>query len=390
MVVIPHYNHCATVVAVARACLAQHPHLVVVDDGSSAAAWPAVRAELERMGVALLRHERNRGKGAAVLTAARYAAGRGMSHIITIDADGQHLAEDIPAFIAAIAAKPLAVQVGRRDFAVANVPFSSRFGRAFSNFWLRVETGCRLGDVQSGFRAYPLTLLTQLDFSESGFAFEVEVLVRAAWAGLELCDVPVQVRYAPAAQRISHFDKWRDNLRLAWLNNRLCMRAMLPWPHRRLVPRTTAPFSWRRPLQSLRSLLAQDISPLRLGLATAVGIFLGALPLIACHTVVTLFVAGYVGVNRYLAVAAGNLCVPPLVPALCIEVGYYLRHGHWLTEVSFTTLGRECLQRLYEWFIGSLVVGPLLALLGGGLVFAVSYAMQQGAIRVTPRRGEMS
>ncbi len=97
-----------------------------------------------------------------------------------------------------------------------------------------------------------------------------------------------------------------------------------------------------------------------------------ALPLIACHTVVTLFVAGFFGLNRYLAVAAGNLCMPPLVPALCIEVGYYLRHGRWLTDISLETLGAQALERVYEWFLGSLLVGPLLAAVAGGLVYVVA------------------
>lgn len=373
LVVVPLYNHAATLRDVVERCLAQHPQVVVVDDGSSDDG-AAVVADLP---VTVLRHAQNRGKGAAILTAADYARQQGMSHLITLDADAQHYPEDLPQFFSAIEQQPLAIHVGYRDFSAANVPASSQFGRQFSNFWLRVQTGCRLADVQSGYRVYPLAVLQHLKFTDCRYSFEVEVLVKASWAGVPLHDVPIQVYYAPGKQRISHFDKVADNVRLSWLNTRLCLRSIAPWPHKPLVKAARPPVSWRRPLQSLRNLLAQNVSPQRLGWTMALGILLGALPLIACHTVVTLFVAGFLGLNRYLAVAAGNLCMPPLVPALCIEVGYYLRHGQWLTDISFHTLGTQCLERVWEWLLGSLLVGPVLAAIGGLVVYAVSAVLLQ-------------
>lgn len=377
MVVIPLYNHGATVRDVALRCLRHHPHVVVVDDGSNDGGADT----LTDLPLTIIRHQVNRGKGAAILSAAAEAGQRGCSHIITVDADGQHLPEDLPLFLQAISSAPMAIYVGWRDFAVANVPTSSRFGRQFSNFWLRVETGCKLADVQSGFRAYPLAVLQQLSFTDSRYSFEVEVLVKGCWAGIPLRDIAIQVYYAPSAERVSHFKKIRDNLYLSWLNTRLCLRSIAPWPHKQLVRSAVQPqFSWRRPIKSLHRLLVQDMSPARLALAMAVGVLLGALPLIACHTVVTLFVAGFLGVNRYLAVAAGNLCMPPVVPAVCIEVGYYLRHGQWLTDISFETLGVQCLDRVWEWFLGSLLVGPLLAAVGGVVIYGIARWLQQRAL----------
>lgn len=373
LVVVPLYNHGTTVRDVVQRCLKQHPHVLVVDDGSS----DSGSQNLSDLPINILSHANNRGKGEAILTAADYARQHNFSHIVTIDADAQHHPEDLPLFFAAIIQQPLAIYVGLRDFDTENIPKSSRFGRQFSNFWLRVETGCKLGDVQSGYRAYPVRVLDHLTFTDQRYSFEVEVLVRACWAGVPLYDVPIQVYYAPGSERISHFDKLRDNLRLAWLNNRLCLRSVVPWPHEKLVKAEKPPFSWRHPLQSLRNLLAQDVSPSKLGLAMAIGLLLGTLPLIACHTVVTLFASGFIGVNRYLAVAAGTLCTPPLVPALCIELGYYFRNGSWLTEISFQTLGTQCLDRIFEWFLGSLVLGPLFALVGGFIVYLLARWMQQ-------------
>nr|WP_320116020.1 DUF2062 domain-containing protein [uncultured Desulfuromonas sp.] len=368
LVAIPVFNHAATLRDVVERCLQHHDQVLVVDDGSDC----AVASLVDDLPVTVLRHEHNCGKGAAILTAAQYGKKQGMSHLIILDADGQHFPEDLPQFFAAIEEEPLAIHVGLRDFSAEDVPGSSRFGRQFSNFWLKVQTGHKLGDVQSGYRAYPLAVFDHLQFSDCRYSFEVEVLVKASWAGVPLRDVPIQVYYAPGKARVSHFNKLTDNLRLSWLNTRLCMRSIAPWPHKRLVKRQQQPFSWRRPLRSLRQLLAQNVSPLKIALAMAVGVLLGALPLIACHTVVTLFVAGFFGLNRYLAVAAGNLCMPPLVPALCIEVGYYLRHGQWLTDISLETLGAQALERVYEWFLGSLLVGPLLAAVAGSLVYVVA------------------
>ncbi|MEJ2201030.1 MAG: glycosyltransferase family 2 protein [Desulfuromonadaceae bacterium] len=171
LIVIPVYNHAASLRRVVEGCLAVHSRVLVVDDGSS----DEPLSRLAGLAVETLRHERNRGKGAAILSAAEQARQWGMSHIITIDADGQHDPADLPRFLEQLRQTPLALVVGRRDFSVPHVPGSSRFGRRFSNFWLRVQTGRRLTDTQSGFRAYPLFLLQGISWRQSGYAFEVEV-----------------------------------------------------------------------------------------------------------------------------------------------------------------------------------------------------------------------
>ena len=366
LIVIPLYNHGGTVRAVAEACLALHPQVLVVDDGSS----DGGAETLAGLPLELLRHERNLGKGAAIMTAAKFAAGRGLTHIATIDADGQHDPADLPRLWQVALAEPLALVVGCRDFTAANVPGSSRFGRSFSNFWLRLQTGVVLPDTQSGFRVYPLALLTGLTFWCRRYNFEIEVLVRAAWAGVPLRSVAISVYYPPGAERISHFRGFLDNWRLTLLNTHLTLRSIVPWPHPRLVAaEPEEKVSLLRPLRSLRRLLTENSSPARLGAAGGLGVAVGATPLFGAHTITILFAAGFFRLNKVAAVAASNLCMPPLVPALCIELGHYLRHGRWLTEFSLQTLGYQGLQRLWEWLLGSLLLGPLL----GGLTAAAIY-----------------
>jgi len=365
LVVIPLYNHAATVRRVVEQTLAVHDRVLVVDDGSSDGGADT----LAGLPVEVRRHPVNRGKGVAILTAAAVAREQGMTHLATIDADGQHDPADLDRLIDVLAPVPLAVVVGMRDFSVANVPGSSRFGRQFSNFWLRVQTGKRLGDTQSGFRIYPVELFERLRLGETRYSFEVEVLVKAAWAGVPLKDAPISVHYPPSAERVSHFRGFMDNFRLTLLNTRLTLRSFLPWPHRRLVRDEQEKISVLRPLQSLRLLLSEETTPLQLAAAAVLGVILGAAPLIACHTIAILFVAGFFGLNKLLGIATSQLCMPPLVPALCIEIGYYMRHGEWLTEISWATHGNQGLERLWEWLLGSLVVGPLLGLVVGLVVY---------------------
>jgi uncharacterized protein (DUF2062 family) len=376
LIVIPLYNHAASVGDVAERCLAVHPEVLVVDDGSTDGGADV----LAGLPVRVLRHAQNRGKGAAIMTAAAEARRLGMSHVVTIDADGQHDPADFPRFRAAIAAEPEAIVVGCRNFATANVPGSSRFGRQFSNFWLRLQTGKDLGDTQSGFRAYPLMVLEQLRLGQQHYSFEVEVLVKAAWAGIELRDVPIAVYYPPAGERISHFRAFRDNFRLTVLNTGLTMRSIAPWPHRKIVNagKPGEKVSVLRPLRSIRTLLTENTSPAQLAAAGALGVFLGALPLLAAHTIAILFAAGFLRLNKVAAVSASQLCMPPLVPALCIEAGYFLRKGEFLTEFSLQTLGYQGLERLWEWFLGSLILGPLFALGVGGAIYALATSVRGG------------
>lgn len=380
LIVIPVYNHAATLRSVAERAMAFGP-LLVVDDGSSDGGADM----LDGLGIEVIRHAANLGKGAAILTAAKRAEELGCTHIVTLDADGQHDPADIPRFLQALAEEPMSIVVGARDFNTANVPGASRFGRAFSNFWLRVQTGQRLSDTQSGFRGYPLSVLRRLKFSETRYSFEVEVLVRAAWAGLRLRDLDIGVHYPPARERVSHFRGFMDNLRISLLNTRLTMRSMLPWPHDKLLQsgRTEKAVSLRHPVRSFRNLLEGSATPMDIALSVALGIFLGTLPLFGVHSVSILLAAGYLRLNRLVALAASQLCMPPLVPALAVEAGHFLRHGQLLTELSIQTLGYQFLDRAWEWVLGSLALAPLLALAVGFTAWsaAVSIKLQMKAVR---------
>jgi len=375
LVVIPIYNHVASIHDVVSRCLKYHPDVLVVDDGSE----EDVDAALADLDVTIIKHEYNQGKGQAILTAARYAQEHHKTHIITLDADGQHYPEHIPDFIAAAQEDPEAILLGVRDFNSSNAPFSSRFGRAFGNFWVRLQTGVKIKDIQSGYRTYPVFILNNLKYMFHSYAFEDEVIVRGLWAGVPVRQLPIKVFYPPSEKRISHFCKFRENLRLTILNIYLTIRTITPWPHLQIQYENGVFFTIRQPLKILKELLKNHNHPLKLALAGSLGVFFGALPLIGCHTIVIIYVASFFRLNKILAVATSQLCMPPIVPALCIEVGYYIRFGKFITlenvsslsDTSFFELGYLGLQRLAEWFIGALVIGPLLAIIVSGIIIFI-------------------
>ena len=230
IIVIPVYNHANTLRDVVTRCIRVHNRVMVVDDGSSDGGADT----LEGLEVDIIRHSKNFGKGVAILSAAKKALRSGITHMVTVDADGQHDPEDLRHFIPELEAHPDAIIVGKRDFHGAYVPESSRVGRAISNFWLLAETGRSLGDAQSGFRAYPIDLFKHLNLRERRYSFEIEVLVKAAWAGIELREIDISIYYPSPAERVSHFHLFWDNLRLSLLNARLIMRAVIPLPHRKI------------------------------------------------------------------------------------------------------------------------------------------------------------
>lgn len=364
LVVIPVYNHGTTLRTVTEQALQTGFDVLVVDDGSTDNGTETIgdlNCRTHTLPV-------NSGKGTAILAGATIAAEKGYDAIITIDADDQHDPAAIPLLAEETTKQWPIIVLGNRRMDTDNedIPRSSLFGRSFSNFWVRLETGFNLPDTQSGMRLYPVAELLRLSLGASRYDFEIECLVKAAWAGVPVKSVSVPVHYQPEGKRISHFDKLKDNVRLSLLHTRLVTRALLPWPHKKLVqnPKDEKQLSLLlHPVQLFKLILKEHATPLQLATAIWMGIFLGAVPLIAVHTVVIIYVCHKLHLNKMAAVAASQLCMPPVVPFICIQAGYLLRHGEFLTDFNKNTLVLQVGERLWEYLIGSLVVGPLLGLL---------------------------
>ncbi|MDT8335705.1 MAG: glycosyltransferase family 2 protein [Desulfurivibrionaceae bacterium] len=382
LLVIPLFNHGNTVRAVAAKALGAGWPVLVVDDGSTDGGG----AQLDGLDCRVIRFDRNRGKGAAILAGAEFAAGRGYEAIITVDADGQLDPAEAGKLAEAAAEEWPSLVVGARRMDRDNAPGSSLFGRAFSNFWIRLECGRELPDTQSGFRLYPVRELLALKTGCLRYDFEVESLTRAAWAGLPIQSVPVSVHYPPAAEHQSHFHRFKDNFRLTCLHTRLVTRALIPWPHKRLISQTPQKIkevrrerlSLLHPVRFMKRLCREHSSALQLASAAWMGVFLGALPLIATHTVAIIYVSHRLHLNKLTAITASQVCMPPLVPVLCIEIGYFMRHGSLLLDLNWETMVVQIHYRLWEWLLGSLLVGPLLGLLVGGVLYFAIRNLRRG------------
>lgn len=208
--VIPVYNHERAIAAVVLQALELPWRLIVVDDGSTDGTCSRIK---DIKGVTVLRHAENRGKGAAILTGFA-EAGKWADWAVTIDADGQHNPEDSWNLLRAVPPGVRPIVVGRREgMDHAHVPWKSRFGRGFSNFWVRASGGPGITDTQSGFRLYPLPECALLSVRARRFQFEVEILARANRRGIPIMEVPVGVVYQPAGERVSHYRGFVDFLR---------------------------------------------------------------------------------------------------------------------------------------------------------------------------------
>lgn len=377
--VIPTFNNKDTVFDVACKCRERLRNVCVVDDGST-----DVDVENLFLGtdIIVLKHMKNLGKGIAIRTALEYLSKKGAEYMITIDADGQHHPEDIERFIPLLSQDCCAIIVGVRDFNSPNIPGRSRFGRAFSNFWLRLETGQSIDDSQSGFRTYPVKYLSLMKTDGRHYDFEVEVLTRAAWSGLELKQVPINVFYPPAKMRVSSFRPFLDNLRIALMHSRLVGRRLLPLPYPRLIrreiPESTISLL-KHPVKLLKVLLKENATPLGLAVSAGVGMFLGVLPLVSVHILVVIYVTSRLYLNKIMALGVQNLCMPPFIPGACIELGHFMLYKRWLTDITLKTIFGEIPKRLWEWLLGSLVLAPVLGIIVGVTVFFVSRAIQKNS-----------
>ncbi len=375
--VIPTFNNKDTVFDVACKCRERLRNVCVVDDGST-------DADIEKLflgtDIIVLKHGKNLGKGKVIRTALEYISNAGAEWMITIDADGQHYPEDIARFIPLLSQNPGAIIVGVRDFSSPNIPGRSRFGRAFSNFWLRLETGQSIQDSQSGFRAYPVKYLSLMKTGGKYYDFEIEVLTRAAWSGLELKQVPINVFYPSAAMRVSSFKPFLDNLRISLMHTRLVGRRLVPLPYPKLIRLEIAESTislLKHPLKLLKILLKENATPLGLAVSAGVGMFLGVLPLVSVHILVVIYVTSRLYLNKIMALGVQNLCMPPFVPGACIELGHFMLYKRWLADITWKTIFGEIPKRLWEWLLGSLVLAPVLGIIVGLIVFFASRAIQE-------------
>lgn len=224
LIVIPVFDHERAIEPLMGRLRAHGAPCLLVDDGSAPECAEVLRrlAAAEPGWISLLRLDPNQGKGAAVMAGLREAGRRGHSHVLQLDADGQHEAADVPAFLAQARAEPDAIINGRPVYD-DSVPRSRLYGRYACHVWVWINTlSFDIADSMCGFRIYPLApTLRLLDRARIGrrMDFDTEIIVRLHWDGVPVRNRPTRVTYPEDG--VSHFDLWRDNLRITAMHTRL-------------------------------------------------------------------------------------------------------------------------------------------------------------------------
>lgn len=373
-VVIPVYNHGLTVQSVVRGAKAKLP-VIVINDGSTDATPAVLEAERE---IILITLPRNQGKAAALRAGFARAEELGFTHAITIDADGQHPASALGDFVAACRRQPEAFIIGVRDLAKAGAPLARRATNKFSTFWFQFETGVRLADTQCGYRCYPLAALRPLRVTSNRYAYELEIMVKAAWAGIPLVAQAVEADYAAPTSKLSHFRPWRDMAEISRLHSMLSLQACFVPPALRKLTAQGAlrPMPCGRRIRTVaRHLLAENTeTPDRLAAAVGLGVFCGIAPIWGFQMAAAAALAHKFRLNKAIAVTASNISFAPVAPVILaagLIAGHFLWTGRWV-DFSPAAAARQIPSYVCEWALGSMVLAVLAGVAGTGIAFLVA------------------
>jgi glycosyltransferase involved in cell wall biosynthesis len=369
-VIIPTYNNADTLAGVIADVSVYTKHVIVVNDGSTdntdrlVQSFPFVQ---------YINYPKNIGKGWALRKGFEYALSKNYHYAISIDSDGQHFARDLPLFLDKLEQEPAAIIIGARNMGQASVPGKSSFGNKFSNFWFKVETGITAPDTQSGYRAYPLQLLKGTRFITRKYEFEIEVLVKAAWKGIEIDSVPVSVYYAPKETRVSHFRPFKDFTRISILNTFLVIITFLY-----IKPRNFFRMLFNKKKMNIflrEQLFQSNQSDLVKAASIAFGVFMGIIPIWGIQLGTAIFFAILFRLNKALVIVAANISIPPMIPIIIFasyktgamwvgdNVGHLEFNAH-LTKDSIQT-------NLAQYIYGSITLAIFAAIFFGLTTFGL-------------------
>ncbi|HLT49398.1 MAG TPA: DUF2062 domain-containing protein [Aequorivita sp.] len=353
-VIIPTYNNYKTLQQVIEDVLVFTEDVIVVNDGSTDSTAEIL---VQFPQIQQIHLSQNKGKGNALRQGFKHADSLGYRYAITIDSDGQHFPEDIPAFIEALEKEENKeiLFIGSRNMTQHGVPKKSSFGNKFSNFWFWVETGTRLQDTQSGFRLYPLFAMKKLKFYTKKFEFEIEAIVKAAWSGIEVKNIPIRIHYE-LEDRVSHFRPFKDFTRISILNTWFVLVTFFYIKPRNLFRKLKKKGLKRFVMEDL---LGSDDSAEKKAFSIALGVFIGLSPLWGFHTVTVIFLALLLNLNKVIAFAFSNVSLPPFIPFILY---FSLKLGSWLLGESFVLSmseidpSIELVKYLKSYIVGSLVL----------------------------------
>jgi len=368
-VIIPTYNNHKTLKKVLDGVLVYTDAIIIVNDGATDTTQQILTAYAT---IEQIHLPKNQGKGNALRVGFKKARVLGYQYAITIDSDGQHFPEDIGVFVQHLKAsenKNLLL-IGARNMEQEGVPKKSSFGNKFSNFWFWVETGTWLTDTQSGYRLYPLKQLEKLKFRTKKFELEIEVIVKAAWNGTEVKNVPVRVLY-DETERVSHFRPFKDFSRISVLNTFLVIIAFFYIKPRDLYRK------YRK--KGIRRFVLEDLlgsldSPKKKALSIALGVFIGLSPFWGFHTVIVLFLAILLNLNKTISFVFSNVSLPPFIPFVLYassKMGQFVLGIEYSYTMEEMTTNFEVVKHLKTYLVGSFSLATASAIILGSIGYLI-------------------
>ena len=373
---MPTYNNAGTLPRVLERILELTHNIIVVNDGSSDGTAEILSRYPEIHQVHL---PVNKGKGNALQTGFYEALKLDYDFGITIDSDGQHFPEDIPVFLDALQNESTrnVLFIGSRNMEQYDVPESSSFGNKFSNFWFWFETGIWLTDTQCGYRLYPLREIEKLKLYTPKFEFEIEVIVKAAWKGTLVKNIPVNISYE-RMERVSHFRKGPDFARISVLNTFFVLATLFY-----IKPRD---FFQKINEKGIRKVLAEDVlgsndSPRKKALSLALGLFIGLSPFWGLHTLLVLGLAFLLKLNKPIAFAFSNISLPPFIPFILfasVQTGAWIWGEEHFFSLAHITDNLLALKGLKTYLTGSLILATVVSTVSGWIGY---FALTQMAKR---------
>jgi len=360
-VIIPTYNNDKTLTRVIEGVLIYTDQIIVVNDGSTD---DTIRILEKYPDLIQIHFSENKGKGSALRAGFKKAFEQDFDYAITIDSDGQHYPDDIPVFLSELEKNQNVLLIGSRNMSHESVPKNSSFGNKFSNFWYWIETGIKLVDTQSGFRLYPLNTLSKITFYTTKFEFEIESIVKIAWRGVDVKNVPIKVLY-DAEERVSHFRPIIDFTRISILNTWLVFIAFIY-----IKPRDFLLKIKRKGIKRFfnENILYSTDSPAKKAFSIALGVFIGVSPFWGFQTIMVLALAAILRLNKLISFTFSNISIPPMIPFIIygsLKMGSWVLNTNNSIEYDNISSDFNFLLSLEEYIIGSFVLAFLSAILFG-------------------------
>ena len=370
-VIIPTYNNERTLKTVIDGLLEITKDLIIINNSATDATFRILKTYTEITQIFLTK---NKGNGNALRIGFKKAEVLGYDFAVTLKPDGQYYLEDIAVFVNQLEfeTNKNLLLIGSTNRDQKTVSSRMSFTNKLSIFLYKLQTGIQLKNTQSGFRLYPLNELNNIKFFTTKSEFEIETIVKAAWRGISVKNVPVNVSIDPQ-ERATHLKSIKGFLRISLLNTWFILVAFLYIKPRNLIRE----FREKGIRQFIKEeILGNNESPLKSAQAMALGVFIGLTPLWGFHTILVLSLAVLFKLNKVISFAFTNVSFPPFIPFTVyagIMIGNYVLGEP--TDYSFADFEEnfEFVKSLKTYVVGSFILASVMSVMVGIVAYLLLF-----------------